>query len=194
MNNELQLGSALSDPTLPDRAVIPVAIKKVKCIAKGLYANQLVNALGQPTPEYVGVVDPFLHSNRRGIKQGEYFWLWLLPSEQLKLMENGTWEHPAFPVEVEKEYGDDFEVVCKRVLKAKEWVREFAETIGQTYETLMAAADKYSDTGDYTYDNSESYKIPNANDKFEAFWVCYGVITGKSINHTDDGVFFTCSC
>lgn len=74
----------------------------------------------------------------------------------------------------------------------RKWITEFARDIDQTFETVIAAAEQFLSTGDYTYDNSESYK--DHWDKFPEFWVHYEALFGVQVEDEKKESFFTCSC
>lgn len=75
--------------------------------------------------------------------------------------------------------------------KSRMWIEEFATRIHQSYDDLMIAADKWIQTGDYTYDNTESYK--DHWDQFPEFWEHYEKVVGKQVLVEKDS-FFSCSC
>lgn len=130
----------------------------------------------------LGIVDPFL---KDPVLKGERFWLVVYPRQITSLRH--VWTHPAFSAaEVEAPATND------PVSASKKWIEDFAASIDQTYNRLMSAADEWVSHGEYTYDNSESYK--GHWEKFPEFWNHYEVVTGKTVKEDDRGSFFTCSC
>lgn len=98
--------------------------------------------------EGVGIVDPFLSSY---VDTGVSFWLFLRPGTITGLRH--VWEHPAFSKST---------VVEKAMDSNEARVHQLAEEIGFSYDRVMRDYDHYIRFGDYTYDNSESYKdIPD---------------------------------
>lgn len=147
---------------------------------------------GPVEPRALGIVDPFLNGV---VKEGERFWLIVYPRQITSLRH--VWSHPDFP---EEQYDEEKALIVAKVTARlngdEQWIREFAENIGQTYEGLMQAAEQWVETddgdfgGEYTYDNNEGYK--DHSDKFPEFWDRYEKMTGKAPKSR--GSFFTCSC
>lgn len=128
----------------------------------------------------LGIVDPFLKDT---IQPGQKFWLVVYPRQITSLRH--VWSHPDF-TEVSTplvDYTDPVDI-------SKAWIIAFAADLDQTYKRLMDAADQWVNDGDYTYDNSETYK--DHWDKFPEFWDHYKVVTGREPNEKES--FFTCSC
>jgi hypothetical protein len=138
----------------------------------------------------IGIVDPFLPA---GVNPGQMFWLVLYPRTITSLRH--VWEHPDFPsqaIEAPLHVGQS---------ESERWIADFAASMDQTVNRLMAAASLWEDTsptsswgGEYTMDNSESYKgIPQ--ERWDEFWRHYEIVKGSPL---DEGVrresFFTCSC
>ena len=73
---------------------------------------------------------------------------------------------------------------------SRAWIEAFAARIDQTYNRVMSAADEWIRDGEYTYDNSESYK--EHDDEFQEFWKHYEIVTGEKPE--DPATFYTCSC
>lgn len=136
-----------------------------------------------PDKKALGIADPFL---RARIQKGEKFWLVVYPRQITSLRH--VWTHPDF---------EESEVkVLSEADKSWEWIKEFADKIRQHPDSLMDAADNWVSTddgkygGDYTYDNSESYK--DHYDQFPEFWKHYEIVRGKAPLSKES--FFTCSC
>lgn len=139
----------------------------------------------------LGIVDPFLSAP---VKKGERFWFIMMPRMITSLRH--VWAHPAFPDEAGTPAPAD-----DPVSKSRAWINDFAAKIDQTPNRLMEAAELWLDTyheqswggsGEYTYDNSESYK--DHWDAFPEFWSHYAVVTGKDVPEKARKSFFTCSC
>lgn len=136
----------------------------------------------------VGIVDPFLKDT---VKRGQRFWLIVYPRTITSLRH--VWEHPLFPSPTPAENKSE----SSEKTESEKWIADFAETLGFSYKRLMEYADTwvYTDSeggwgGEYTYDNSETYK--DHYDKFPEFWRHYEIVTGKKPVHAES--FFTCSC
>lgn len=131
---------------------------------------------------HIGIVDPFLRS---AVRPGQRVWMFLYPQTITSLRHD--WTHPAFIGAPE---------IAGPAVESRRWIEAFASSIEQTYHRLMAAADEWVATddgkwgGEYTYDNSESYKIDGAD--WEQFWKHYTVLTGRAPKSAQ--CFFTCSC
>lgn len=130
----------------------------------------------------IGIVDPFLTTP---VLKGQWCWMFLYPQTITSLRHD--WTHPAFvgaaPIAADA--------------PDRAWIERFAARLDQTYNRLMQAADLWVETddgkygGDYTMDNSETYKNV-ASDDWKEFWRHYAAITGRAPKH--EGCFFTCSC
>jgi hypothetical protein len=131
--------------------------------------------------EGVGIADPFLADD---VAPGQRFWLVVYPRQITSLRH--VWTHPAFENQPEPtaEATDPVSV-------SKKWIENFAADIDQTYNRLMGAAEDWLYSGEYAYDNTESYK--DHWDKFPEFWNHYEVVTGKKVEDKEAS-FFTCSC
>ena len=120
----------------------------------------------------IGIVDPFLTNE---VPKDEKFWCCLYPGSIKSIAH--YWTHPNF---------DSNQASI-------DYISAFAESVGQDYDSLMAAAHDWVINGSYTYDNSETYKdIPY--EMWNGFWFHYEKITGLNINNDDKTSFFTCSC
>ncbi|AFU88118.1 hypothetical protein CcrColossus_gp248 [Caulobacter phage CcrColossus] len=151
----------------------------------------------------VGIVDPFLKDY---VEKGQRFWLLVYP-RQIKSLRH-VWTHPDFPDEPQA-VAQPVRVSRARTVPApppppppepepnpepvsgREWIEQFADRIGQTYDDLMEAADRWAKHGSYTYDNAEGYK--SHWDEFQEFWTHWSLVTGRE-KPEDDSSFFTCSC
>ncbi len=75
---------------------------------------------------------------------------------------------------------------------AVDWIDDFASELDQTYNRLITAANEWVEQGEYTYDNSETYKNVDY-DKWPTFWDHYEKVMGLKPSSPGD-TFFTCSC
>ncbi len=131
----------------------------------------------------IGIVDPFL---LRDVIAGERFFMFLVPNTITSLRHD--WTHPAFK-----------DVVVDRSTSArdpegasKRWIEEYAPSIDQDYESLIAAAHKHIGGG-WEMDNSEAYK--NASDEdWKTFWKHYEIVTGEKVADDERYAPFSCSC
>lgn len=163
------------------RDAIHLAVEPV-IAAEDLYAGQHVGlGIDGATTNGVkklGIVDPFVLGM---IPKGKMFWLVVYPRQITSLRH--VWEHPDFPEQTNKEPVSEIDA-------SMAWINSFADRIRQHPKSLMEAAERWITMGDYTYDNSESYK--DAWDEFPEFWKHYKNITGQE--PADKESFFTCSC
>jgi hypothetical protein len=201
------LGTLIDDK--PGRDAIHLAVEPV-IAGERLFPGQDIG-LGEDGKAYahsgvkkVGIVDPFL---KEPIWEDKRFWLIVYPRTITSLRH--VWEHPDFDKENEdRAYAEpQIKKPSKKKLKNEdlmeevtqdsiEWIKTFAGKIRQDYDDLMTAANKWINTddgrwgGEYTYDNSESYKDHYI--EFEEFWKHYEIVTGKK--PSDPRCFFTCGC
>lgn len=178
------LGTIISDQEKRD--AIHLAVEPIIAVEK-LYPGQdvgLKDGGAGVTDNPVGIVDPFL---KTPVLAGERFWLVVYP-RQIESLRH-VWSHPAF------EQSD----ASGPTSESQQWIKAFAAEIDQTYNKLMQAASYWVEgeregqqwNGNYTYDNSESYKdVPD--EKWEEFWHHYEIVTGTTAKERTS--FFTCSC
>lgn len=74
-------------------------------------------------------------------------------------------------------------------------IENFAYFLDQTYSRLMQAAWNWVSSGDYTRDDTESYKEATQK-QWKKFWDNWELVTGQKARNGkyDRGSFFTCSC
>lgn len=125
-------------------------------------------------PEPVGIVDPFL---KNPVKKGEKCWLCMYPYTITALRHE--WKHPAFSEGPDKEISIDH-------------ISRFAHKISQSYESLMRAADECVDYGEWTMENTESYRDATSSE-WRMFWHHYEIVTGKKVKDYDE-VPYSCAC
>lgn len=184
------LGTIITDG---GRDAIHLAVEPVEAgesLNKGedlvLIEGKAFAAVHHPERKPLGIADPFL---KERIQKGQKFWLLVYPRQITSLRH--VWSHPDFPEDVTTDKAEPTELEI-----SKAWIASFAEQLDQTYNRLMAAADMWVETddgkygGEYTYDNSETYK--DHWDKFPEFWEHYKVVRGKEPVTKES--FFTCSC
>jgi hypothetical protein len=166
------------------RDAIHLAVEPV-IAATNLYPAQHVGIEnGKATPfaaKKLGIVDPFLTGM---VPEGQRFWLIVYPRQITSLRH--VWAHPDFPETISEKPTptDPVEI-------SKQWINDFADRIYQHPKALMDAAERWLDSEDYTYDNSESYK--SHYDEFPEFWRHFKVVTGRGPKDESE-TFFTCSC
>lgn len=185
MNDTPKLGQLITGEARRD--AIHIAVAPVM-VAEGLYAGDRVKVEDgiayQADDDAVGIIDPFLRS-RRLLQKGERYWVLLFPNTITSLRHE--WVHPAFDTvpPTPAEQADAVSVSWR-------WITEFARELDQTVNRLMDAANLWVECGDYTYDNSETYKNVDY-DKWADFWKHYAVVTRTPEAARTDS-FFTCSC
>jgi hypothetical protein len=183
------LGSLLSGTHRRD--AIHIALAPVTAQVK-LYPGQDVGADGTLEAP-VGIVDPFL---QQPVMPGEQFWLMLYPRTVTGMRHE--WQHPAFadnaadlcgpPYVPEVQHISLRDVVDKR--ESEQWIQDYAEGLGLTYEDLVAAAGDYWKNGDY-YSRGALLEGEYTDPKF---WDHYMVVTGERVPEHCRRNFFTCSC
>ena len=145
-------------------------------LSPGQHVGLVDSARAGPSEHPVGIVDPFLTNK---VRPGERFFMFMYPGSITSLRHE--WVHPSF-------VGAAF----TQESPSHKWIEQLAAELDQTYNRLMAAAEYWISSQEYTYDNSETYKnVPNQ--RWEEFWEHYEVVTNtKVVDKTAQ--FFTCSC
>jgi hypothetical protein len=141
-----------------------------------------------------GIVDPYL---TEPVKEGERFWLCLIPGSVTSLRHQ--WTHPMFAPEGDS--APKAEVSLKE--SAEKFLREFAEEVGVSYGVLMESAENWLD-GENRKNNGKSrwndsyhtlnYDTPDVVwEKRKEFWEAYEIVTEKKVaDH--EATFFSCAC
>ena len=170
-----ELGKLLGPDDKRDAIHIAVAPMICDCpkLMPGQHVGLIDDAKAGPDAKHIGIVDPFL---REPVLFGQRFWMFLYPNTITSLRHD--WSHPAWETDVSR---------------AKQWIKEYAERSNLTYAAMMAAAETWITYGDFTYENSESYKFSDYYTNIEEFWKHFKIITGKEPASKDD-TFLTCSC
>ena len=124
----------------------------------------------------LGIVDPFL---KTFVKKGERFWLVLYPRTITSLRH--VWSHPDFPED---------DGLTQRRLESKTWIENYARTFPVRYEELLERAAEWVASGEYWCEGGR-FEGEYVNDEF---WVHYEIVTGRTVESSKRGNFFTCSC
>lgn len=192
--SDINLGQTPSE--LAQRDAIHVAV--VPCVAAhelrpadrvGLYRNLACTEAQVSDITIIGVVDPYL---TRNIRQGERFWLFLLPNTVTGMRHH--WSHPLFP--------DPIGRVCCTREESEQWLRNFVERSDfPSFETMIAIATEqpirsvdpeyygtYINNGDYIviYGRDAGGEIP------DEFWDHIENYTGY--RNPNRAKYFSCSC
>lgn len=147
-------------------AVAPItASERLK---PGTHVSLNEEGQAQNKAPYLGIIDPFL---KEQVEKGEQCWLFLYPRTITSLKHN--WSHPAFKA--------SFNPALEAINRSVDWVKEYANEIGVSYEELMDGADK----GELFMGDKE----PDFN---EEFWDHYEIIRNKTV--TERYSFFRCAC
>lgn len=139
----------------------------------------------------IGIADPFLEVP---VSPGDKFWIFLYPGSITSLRHE--WTHPAFECKETTHSEQDRETadrVAKRLMEitpSQQWITEYAERVGVTYEQMMEHAKDHADHGSYWVEGGrfEGESIP------EGFWDHYEKITGEEVDKSNRDNFFSCSC
>ena len=168
------LGKIIPKDAVLPRDSIHIAIAPVVAahqLARGQRVSLIRDGAGiSGSKPPVGIVDPFLDVDT--VQKGERFWLYLFPGSITSLTHH--WTHPAF-------IDQDDESV--------RWVRQFAESVDRTYDSIMEGAEDFLKHGDYMRGGAE---FEGTFD--DTFWKHYQVITGKHVPVEKQHGFFTCAC
>lgn len=170
------------------RDAIHLAVEPIEA-ADNLIPGQHVGIAGgkasASADKKLGIVDPFIG----GLLKGQWFWLVVYPRKITSLRH--VWAHPDF---AEVEQAAPTAEPLDAVSTSKKWIEDFANKIDQTYNRVIEAAREFKAYGEWTYDNSESYKIPEYYEVLPEFWRHYAVVTGEEVEKDYSEGFFTCSC
>lgn len=168
-----------------ERDAIHLAVEPI-IAAENLYPGQHIGIVdGKATTKAdkkLGIVDPFISGF---VPQGQKFWLIVYPRQITSLRH--VWSHPDF--EVKEPAVED---LSDPVSLSTKWIADFADKIRQHPKSLMNAAYYWLESGEYTYDNSESYK--DHWEEFPEFWEHYEIVTNTKVEENKRESFFTCSC
>ena len=144
----------------------------------GLVGDGMVGTGGVP----IGIVDPFLS---KPVKKGQRFFLCLYPRTVTGLRHHYT--HP----------------VLDSAEPSKEWVTRYAESFGDSFEAMMAGADRWVNSGkwgEYYYgppcgeDGNTYHGTFEGESTSPEFWDHYERIRGVKVPEGKRESFFTCSC
>lgn len=140
-----------------------------------LKPGEWVSFDGTTTGTLVGVVDPF---RTEAIQHGEYFWLFVTPCTITGLRHH--WEHP-----------EDIKLQEKKKEASKQWITEYANSIGMDYDWLMREAKDVVNGG---YGINTGTLMLDGNPDSE-FWDHFEIVTDIKVSHeTREQGYFTCSC
>lgn len=133
----------------------------------------------------VGIVDPYL---TRPVTPGQRFWVYLYPRSITGL--SHRWSHPAF------EEGNTVYAPPSQALQSEQWMRKYADEIGDDYSSLMRGADAWVQGGDYYYgpDQGGYHGLFEGVSLHDDFWDHYERIRGVKVDQDKRERFFTCSC
>src|SRR5260370_748715 len=97
-----------------------------------------------------------------------------------------SWKHPDFDVATAPQVPNK--------AAAEKWLREFAEGVELTYNTVIQAGRDYNERQDYYVQNGTEM----ARDAMYAsarvdFWRNWSIVTGEFVNDPE-GYVFSCSC
>jgi hypothetical protein len=125
---------------------------------------------------------------------GERFWIVVYPRQITSLRH--VWEHPAFPLSGETEKSSASVHPADPADISRQWIRDFAESVGLGSSTLMVGATdwvndkKCGGDGEYLCFGGllEGQNVP------DEFWTHYERVTGDTVIEDHRCSFFTCSC
>lgn len=169
------IGAILPEGT--PRDAVHIAVAPAKCGPKWLYPAQRViikngYAWSAEGEKGAGIVDPFLDDS---VRQGQNFFVFLDPGSITSLRHE--WTHPAFDTPTPP-----------RKAGSEQYLQNFADSMGLTFNELMNAADNFISDGDYHI--FQGFDTPSYD--AEAFWKNWSTYTGRKA--PKDKHFFSCSC
>jgi hypothetical protein len=132
----------------------------------------------------IGVVDPFLPHR---VEIGEKFWLCIYPRTVTSLRH--VWGHPKVPPEGYGRVIMDYKDVEKKAI-SKQWIVDYADRIGLSYDQLMEGAREKIDYDEYLVYGGQLEGMSTDHD----FWEHYENVTGTTVDPNKKENFFSCSC
>jgi hypothetical protein len=132
----------------------------------------------------LGIVDPYL---KDPVKKREMFLMHLYPRTIQSLKH--VWAHPDIPEKPEPTTEENAGL-SEEQIAAKEYLTDFAESIGRTYQQLIEAATDYIQSGE-TWSGGSGFEGLSCGDEF---WDHYEKITGVRVDPNERSSFFSCSC
>ncbi|HYE77583.1 MAG TPA: hypothetical protein VEI97_06330 [bacterium] len=158
----------------------------------GLVGTDKVSTNARP---FIGIIDPFLQGREARIRQGQKVWVCLYPRSITGLRH--VWTHPAFPEE--EKPNDGLEGMVVRVpsplSEAEQWIRNYAEGYGFSYEEMMRAAKEHLEAerrGGYSDGLCGGAEMEGEYTSPE-FWRKYQEVTGERVDDIETN-FFRCAC
>jgi hypothetical protein len=169
---EVKLGEILTGGEVRDAIHIAIApVVAGEYLAPGAHVG-MVEGQARICREPIGIVDPLL--SKPALK-GQRVYIWIYPNTVTGMVHH--WKHPAFsegPSQVET------------------WLRNHAQNIGVSFETLMEGAKDYLKTGDSVclgHDTPDDVWTYN-----DQFWKHYQEYTGELVPEEKQSSFFRCAC
>lgn len=167
------------------RDAVHVAIAPVTATEKLHPGQGLVLVDGDPARvkaavgEWIGIVDPFLMA---AVFPEQRFWMWMRPGSITSLRHE--WTHDALDT--------------SKPDVAKEWMRAFADSVGDSYDFVMEGARDYLASYDPKHEYGGWDRRTLDAHKYEGisvpdeFWTHYETITGEKVVEGAKGHFFNC--
>lgn len=184
MSDQSKLGLGQIIKTPQQRDAIHIAVMPIVAGASfkpGAHVG-IHEGVARFTPNPVGIVDPFL---KKGVHQGDTFWLYLYPGTVTGLRH--MWSHPDIAEETPT-------LSVTEMSESERWLRDFAGKIDQAYESLLDVCSSHCEGawGDYFCEGGryEGYGTP------KELWEHYFNVTGKKPKDSTYGTpgIFSCSC
>lgn len=174
-------------------AIIPVQAAGLLVPGQKVALTKDRRAYSCYSKESVGVVDPFLDVP---VEEGQWFLLCLYPNTVTSLRHH--WEHPLFkdvPV-ADSPAPTERKLSTPTVDEAVNWLSDFANSVGLSYEEIMEGAVNFLETG-MPYSNGSRTETAR-DDMYEGitakeFWRNFCVVTNRPTNGREDNPF-SCSC
>lgn len=177
MENVPNLGEAPGPQALRDAVHIAVLPARAGSNFKPGEKVHVVDGVAvRSTSRSHGLADPF----RTGtIKSGTNMWVLLYPGTITSLRHD--WTHPTI---------GDSEVAMADMVNSRDWIAEYAYSIGSNYDELVTAAGDWIETGQYL----NKGEVLEGVSLHEDFWHHYEIVTGKQVREADRESFFSCAC
>ena len=131
----------------------------------------------------LGIVDPFLP---RAVQAGERFWLVIYPRVITSLRH--VWTHPELDDEVAKPLVSPQTIEDLRQLESRQWLERRADSLGISYEEILAAGT------DRDYPGCFGNDIDGEREIEPEFWEHIQRVTGDVAPANIRPGYFRCAC
>jgi hypothetical protein len=175
---EVKLGEILTGGEVRDAVHIAIApVVAGEYLAPGAHVG-VIEGQARTCKEPIGIIDPLL---KKPAQKGQRVYVWIYPNTVTGMTHH--WKHPAF---------SELWGFIPKVSQVETWLRNHAQNIGISFETLMDGAKNYIETSKYVFLGDETPDdVWTYNDQF---WEYYQEYTGEQVPEEKQTSFFRCAC